>query len=454
MELFDVEEGAVGMINTDFFQGVLDGIQDSVKIVDRSFHLVYTNKTGLDTIGKPLAEATKPGAKCFDKFYHSSEQCQFCVIDKVFESGSPVFNVFHDKKNRGAFKEISAFPLKDNIGEVKYVIEIVRDISQLRKDLIANAEFSNIISQDQKMADVFEIMKSVAPTNSTALILGETGTGKELVARAIHQSSRRVDRKLVTINCGALPDSLLETELFGHEKGAFTGASQRRIGKFEIAHKGTLFLDEIGTISQSMQVKILRAIQEGEITRVGSNEAVKVDIRFICAANIDLADAVKKGDFREDLYYRINVMPIHLPPLRERGKDVELLAESYLKIFSELMGKDLRGFTPAAMGQMRDYHWPGNVRELRNLVERAVILSQGPYIERIDIPAPESDQGAGASGRGTLQDVVSAVERDYLINTLRACRGNISQTAAMAGVNTRTIHRKLKEFDIKKESFK
>jgi DNA-binding NtrC family response regulator len=256
-----------------------------------------------------------------------------------------------------------------------------------------------------------------------------------------------------------MTDSLLETELFGHEKGAFTGAERRRVGKFELADRGTLFLDEIGTISPMMQVKILRALQEGEITRVGGNENIKVDIRVICATNADLAAEVDKGTFREDLYYRINVVPMTLPPLRERPGDIALLADHYLKQFNGVIGKGLRGFTDEALATMRQYAWPGNVRELRNLIERAVILSRGPMIERIDVPnaapVPLTLGPAIAINVSVgLKDVVADAEKAYLGKLLAECHGNIGETAERAGVNTRTIHRKMQEFDIRKENFK
>lgn len=448
-------DSTVDLIDSDFLRSVLDGIQDSIKIIDKKFNLVYINKAGLDMIGKPLGQAVGEGRRCYEEFYRNPEQCSFCVVDQVLRTSLPAFNTFTtDVKGETRLKEISAFPLKDDAGGVTHVIEIVRDVTELRREIASGHEFADIISRDPKMDEVFDLIKSVAAADSTVLVFGETGTGKELVARAIHQASSRSDKKFVAINCGALTDTLLETELFGHEKGAFTGAEQRRIGKFELAHKGTLFLDEIGTISPSMQVKILRALQEGEITRVGGNDVIKIDVRYVCASNIDLKKAVKEGEFREDLYYRINVVPIHLPPLKDRRGDIGLLAEYYLNKFNRIMGKNLRGFTTKALRQMERYSWPGNVRELRNLVERAAILSKGPFIDKIDIPQGEDSGEAAGSVNRELKDVVSEAEREYLVELLRSYQGNINETARHAGVNTRTIHRKLKEFGIKKERFK
>ena len=439
-----------------FAAAALDGIQDSIKIVDRAFTLIYANAEALKSAMLPSAGELAHPAKCFETFFQSRSQCSFCVIDKVFETGQPVFNIYHPAEGEpSAVKEISAFPLTGETGAVEYVIEIVRDVSRLTAELVKEHEFSGIISKDRKMAEVFELIKAVAAANSTVLITGETGTGKELIARAIHRNSRRSERRMVAVNCGALPETLLESELFGYEKGAFTGAAERRIGVFEQAHKGTLFLDEIGSISQNMQVKILRALQEGEITRVGGAEPVRVDVRIICAAHVNLEDMVRRGEFRDDLYYRVNVVPIHLPPLRDRGGDIQLLAEHYLKRFCEETGKTLQGFSAHAVVQMNRYRWPGNVRELKNLVERAVILSRGPFVDKLDVSSPiEPLQPASPESARSLKEAAETAERRYLVAALRQSRGNITAAADLAGVNARTIHRKMREFGIGKEEFK
>ncbi|MBI5815733.1 MAG: sigma 54-interacting transcriptional regulator [Nitrospinae bacterium] len=440
-------------LDAAFLGNILDGIRDSIKILGRDFTVLFVNKSGLNSGGKELDKDALIGARCFEGFHGSQELCSYCVVKQVFDTGQPAFNTFTTQTGaQSSLKEVSVYPLTSASGSLDSVIEIVRDVTDLRRGMYPSEEFSDIISLDPKMMEVFRLMQSVAPTNSTVLIHGETGTGKELAARAIHRASKRAGKKFVAINCGALTDSLLETELFGHEKGSFTGAIARKIGKFELADKGTLFLDEIGNISQNMQVKILRALQEGEITRVGGNENIKVDVRYVCATNVDLREAVRKGEFREDLYYRINVVPVSLPPLRERQVDIQPIAEHYLRNFNEILGRNLMGFTSTAIDQMRSYFWPGNIRELKNLVERAAIMSKGPYVERLDIPAVSSGQtGAEGTGAMELKNVVARAEREYLVEILRRFNGNVTEASKHAGVNARTIHRKIKELGIDRE---
>ncbi len=450
------KEGSTALMEESFLKCVLNGITDSIKIIDHDYNLVYTNHAGEKIAGKPANQLIGMGHKCFEEFHNNLEQCSYCITEQVFKTGEPAFNSFRLKKGRvGSIKELSAFPLKSKSGDVTHVIEIVRDVTQLKNDIADGEEFSEIVTDDVKMKEVFSMIESVATTNSTILINGETGTGKELIARSIHKASKRKDKKFLAINCGALSDTLLESELFGHERGSFTGADQRRIGKFEQADGGTIFLDEIGDISQAMQVKILRTLQEGEVTRVGGNETLKIDTRFICATNRDLKALSDSGEFREDLYYRINVVPIDLPPLREREGDIILLADHYLTVFNEMIGKSIHGFTTPVLNRMKRYTWPGNIRELRNLVERAVILSKGAIIEHIDIPGTDAEEDDFANSDNLeLKDVARNAERKYLSKILKENKGNIHKTAELAGVNTRTIHRKMQEFGLNKESFK
>jgi len=262
---------------------------------------------------------------------------------------------------------------------------------KLHEELRQTFKFEGIIGTSPKMQEALRIAAAVAPTDATVLIYGETGTGKEILARSIHYQSHRAQGPFVAINCGAIPETLLETELFGHEKGAFTGAHTSRIGKFEAADGGTVFLDEVGDMSQAMQVKLLRVLQEKTIERVGSSRPIKVNVRVIAATNRDLRAAIREGSFREDLFYRLSVVPIHLPPLRERPEDIPILAQHFLERFNERYRKRIRGFTPQAIRKLRRHLWPGNVRELEYAIERAVILAQGEEITAQDLWLGEED---------------------------------------------------------------
>lgn len=301
------------------------------------------------------------------------------------------------------------------------------------------------------MQDVFRAVEKVFNSNVTVLIQGESGTGKELIARAIHyHSTMRAGKPFVAVNCSALPESLLESELFGHEKGSFTGAVGRRIGKFEQANGGTIFLDEIGLMTPATQSKLLRVLQEREFERVGGNELVKVDVRIISATNKDLEDEMKKGEFREDLYYRISVFPIKLPPLRERREDIPLLAGHFLQKYAKQEGKSIEGITPDALDLMMAYHWPGNVRELENAMERAMVLASGPEIGAKDLPAAVRSLGEKRiyESDNTLASWIEKLEEEALRQALLECEGNISQTAKKLGIGRATIYRKAKKYGL------
>ena len=311
-----------------------------------------------------------------------------------------------------------------------------------------------IIGKSKAMRALFNMIAMVAPTEATVLVTGESGTGKELVAKAIHAGSPRAAGPLVAVNCAALSETLLESELFGHEKGAFTGAERRREGRFLAANKGSIFLDEIGEIAQPIQAKLLRVIQEREIQRVGGDKPVGVDVRILAATNRDLKKEVEAGRFREDLYYRLNVVTVTVPPLRERAEDIPLLAQFFLSRFAEKNRKRIKGFTPSAMDHLIHCPWPGNVRELENAVERAVILSVGEYVSERELPlcdpvgggsaspAAATDAAAGLAGR-PLEDV----EREVILATLDSCDGNKSEAARVLGITRATLHKKLKKYD-------
>jgi two-component system response regulator AtoC len=320
----------------------------------------------------------------------------------------------------------------------------------LHQRLEERYRFENIIAKSPKMQQVIEVIKVVAKSNATVLITGESGTGKELVARAIHSQSYRKDKPFIAVSCAALPESLLESELFGHEKGAFTGAHVQRRGKFEIANRGTLFLDEIGEMSANIQVHLLRVLEEKEFTRVGGNELIKVDVRVISATNKDMKKAVASGQFREDLYYRLNVVTIELPPLRERKEDVPLLAQHFLKKFAVENQKEITGFSPEASDFLLKYDWPGNVRELENAIERAVILVKNSYIDAADMPQENLQLVQSAPVGKSLEEV----EKEHILNILKESGGNYSKAARILGISRITLYNKAKAYglDVKKVS--
>jgi len=314
--------------------------------------------------------------------------------------------------------------------------------------------FSEIIGSGKAMQEVYRLMSLVAESNTTVLVLGETGTGKELIARAIHNASPRRDRLMVKVNCAALPANLIESELFGHEKGAFTGAIDRRIGKFELANHSTLFLDEIGEMPPEAQVKLLRVIQERELERIGGKQTIKVDVRLIAATNRDLEAEVRAGRFREDLYYRLNVFPIHLPPLRERPEDIEPLANFFVMKYGRNAGKKIRKIAPKVVQQLRSYTWPGNVRELEHLIERSVLLAAGDTMEEVYIPRSviAEKQGVAQLANRSLEEV----ERSYIIDVLKRCSGKISGAGGAADILQipgNTLHSKMKKLGITKADY-
>lgn len=347
-----------------------------------------------------------------------------------------------------------------NFEELKMTLErsldhmtLIKENESLKERISENSSLTNIIGNSKPMKELVDMVKTVASTEATILISGESGTGKELFAKAIHANSNRKKAPLVTVNCAALTDTLLESELFGHEKGAFTGADKKRDGRFMQANGGSIFLDEVGEIPMPMQAKLLRAIQEREIQRVGSDKVFNVDVRIIAATNRDLKDEVEKGNFREDLYYRLNVVNLWIPSLRDRGDDVPLLAAFFIKRFSEFNRKQLKGFTPMAMDVLVKYDWPGNVRELENAVERAVILTPGEYVSEKDLPPAltqhfESVCGASDSPQSLGGKSLQEIEKVAIEETLAQTGGNKSEAAKLLGVTRTTLDNKIKKYEI------
>jgi Nif-specific regulatory protein len=326
---------------------------------------------------------------------------------------------------------------------------------RLRKQLHEKYSFSNIIGKSRKMQEVFYLITQVAKSDATVLLLGESGTGKELVANAIHYNSLRADKPFIKVNCAALPADLVEAELFGYEKGAFTGAIRAKEGKFELAHEGTIFLDEIGSLALDAQAKLLRVLQEKEVERLGSKRPKKVDVRLIAATNKDLAKAVEKGEFREDLYYRLNVYPIYLPPLRERGADILLLAEHFLEKYSRQYGKDIKRISTPAIDALMQYHWPGNVRELENCIERAVLLCEDQVIRTYHLP-PSLQTAKDTSTYNTLslKETVENLEIEMITDALKETKGNIRKAARLLQTTERILGYKIKKYQIDPKRFR
>ncbi|MCK4557950.1 MAG: sigma-54-dependent Fis family transcriptional regulator, partial [Candidatus Aminicenantes bacterium] len=319
--------------------------------------------------------------------------------------------------------------------------DLIEENISLRRKIEDRFRFEGIIAKSPKMLKIFELIKTIAPTTATVLIIGETGTGKEVIARAIHHQSQRRNKPFIATSCAALPESLLESELFGHEKGSFTGAVERKKGKFEAGDRGTLFLDEIGEINANTQVHLLRVLEEKMITRVGGNEEIAVDVRVISATNRNLRTMVKQGKFREDLYYRLNVVTIDLPLLKDRREDILPLAEHFLKKYTEENNKSIKKFSPEVVKFMLNYSWPGNVRELENMIERGVILSKKNSINLDELPQ-DIIHPTPVEGK-----TVEAVERNHIINVLEETKGNISKAAKILGIRRMTLYNKLKKYN-------
>ena len=325
----------------------------------------------------------------------------------------------------------------------------------LREQLKERYSFYNIVGRSNKMREVFEMIDKVSASDASVLIRGESGTGKELVANAIHYNSLRAEGPFIKVNCAALPETLIESELFGHEKGAFTGATQRRIGKFERAHGGTLFLDEIGTLSLAAQAKILRALQEKELERVGGDDTIKVDVRIITATNKPLEKALEKGSFREDLYYRLNIFPIYLPPLRERKTDVLLLADYFLEKYRKKYKKDVKRITTPAIDMLMRYHWPGNVRELENCIERAMLLCNNHAVHSYNLPPSlQTAESSETVPSGSLSSAMAVFEKEYIADALKNTCGNIAKAARLLDTSERILGLRVKKYGIQSKQFR
>jgi two-component system response regulator HydG len=384
------------------------------------------------------------------------------LVPDSFHSAAQIsaFPVYHENQLLGALlvacpgnckcdiKELEVIHLilNHSSGAIKRALSHEEELSNIQTRINATTEYCGIVGKDPQMQAIYKLIEDIAPTDTTVLIQGESGTGKELVANAIHKNSFRNGKPFVVINCSAYPATLLESELFGHEKGAFTGAVRQKAGRFEQAHGGTVFLDEIGEISPSAQIKLLRVLQTQKFERVGGENTLTVDVRILAATNKDLLQEVKSGHFREDLYYRLNVIPIQLPPLSKRRNDIPLQARFFMKRYAIEQGKDVKEFSSEAMRLLLDYPWPGNVRELENSIEHAVVLAKGNQIEVPDLP-PALHHPTSHVAIGTKRTIMDN-EAKLLQETLDECGWNKKQAAQKLGISRNTLYRKLKKYRI------
>lgn len=372
--------------------------------------------------------------------------------DRLFEEG---VSLDEDVRLLSIITSMIAQAVKLRQAAQEEAHRLLEENRRLHSQLKERFRPSNIVGNSKAMRNVYDLIAQVTRSETTVLIRGESGTGKELVAHAIHYNSFREDKPFIKVNCGALPEGVVESELFGHEKGAFTGAVSTRKGRFELAHGGTIFLDEIGDLSPTTQIKLLRVLQEREFERVGGTTTIKTDVRVIAATNRDLETLIEEGKFRQDLYYRLNVFPIHIPPLRGRKTDIPLLADFFVEKYSKTNHKNIRRISTPAIDMLMTYHWPGNVRELENCVERAVLLSSNHVIHGRHLPPTlQTAEASGTTHAGTLDGTLEDMERDLIVDALKASRGNKAKAARALGITERTMGLRVQKHGIEPRRFR
>lgn len=477
-------------------KSIIDNLESDVVLLDKNFNIVHMNKTAEHTYGKKLDDVI--GTSYLTLHFRSVEQNMAKNLDTVLKTGKEL-NIKELKltshENITHFFDQNCTPIIDKDGSIQGVLSISKDVTKrvnkeiqyqeskkmledltreldIKEDKIRRLQttlgeryhFHNLIGKNYLMQNVYNLIDRVSQTDSTILITGETGTGKELVAQAIHYNSLRNNQNLVAVNCAALPETLLESELFGHVKGSFTGAIRDKKGKFELANKGTIFLDEIGELSTLTQVKLLRVLQERQIERVGDEKSINVDIRIIAATNQDLLELIEKGKFRKDLFYRLNIISIRLPSLKERADDIPLLVDHFIEKFNDRFKKDISGISSSALRKLMSYSWPGNIRELEGVIEKAVLLEEYDTIENIELlknypeeppllPLPLNTE-QDISSYDDMQEYLDSIEKEYFVKTFKKHKGKISDIAESTGLNRRTILNKMKKFSINKSMFK
>jgi PAS domain S-box-containing protein len=426
---------------------ILDSIADGVFTVDKEWRITSFNKSAERITGFSRAEAI--GQYCYEIF-RTNVCLERCALRETMETKQNIINKelnILDKYNQEIPVSISTAVLRDKKGKIIGGVEIFRDLSlikELDREIHAKYSFHDIISKHPAMINLFRILPDIARSEAIVLIQGKSGTGKELFAHAIHNLSPRREGPLIIVNCAALPETLLESELFGYRKGALTDAKQDKPGRFQLAEGGSIFLDEIGDIPPAVQAKLLRVVESREFEPLGGTTPVKADVRIIAATNRDLQRLVGKGQFRDDLYYRLNVMRIDLPPLRERGGDLPLLIDHFIRKFNRKMGKEIQGVSEEAMNTLMNHPYPGNVRELENIIEHAFILCKGSYVLKEHLPPYLHDHKAPVAEKKSIRKL----EEEHIIHTLQTCGDNLTKAAKELGIHRTTLWRKLRKMGI------
>ncbi|MBD3218968.1 MAG: PAS domain-containing protein [candidate division Zixibacteria bacterium] len=434
---------------------VVDHISDGVFAVDLNFKITFMNRAAERISGYPIKEAI--GKRCSEVFRTSACEDN-CPLEQTIKTETPVINrsvCINNHRGERIPISISTALLKDSKGNTTGGVETFRDLNQVRqlhKEYEAKYTFENILSRNNKMRELFNILPTIAESESSVLIEGESGTGKELVARAVHELSPRKDGPFIGLNCGALPDNLLESELFGYTAGAFTDAKKDKKGRFELAEGGTLFLDEIGNISSAMQIKLLRVLQEKTFERLGGTRTIAADFRIVSATNQPLDELIEKGDFRKDFFYRINVIKIALPPLRERREDIPLLADHFVQNLNRLHQKDINGVSPPALKILMNHDYPGNIRELENIIEHAFVLCGSGIIKPEFLP--EYLQKGNSIPAIEIASTMDEMESLFILAALKRNNWSRKDTAREIGVNPSTLYRKIKKLGLKIPSHK
>ncbi|MBT0662907.1 sigma-54 dependent transcriptional regulator [Geobacter pelophilus] len=450
--LIDNEEGLCRMM-----QAVLEDSGYDVKAYVRSFEAVEDFKPGdWDMV---VSDIKMPGMDGLEVLQRIKQKEPGIPVIMITAYATVEMSI--QALRKGAYDMLTKpFEPEELLYRVKNALkhtQLLEENRELREELVGKFRFNNIIGASAALKEVLDKVEKIAIRDTSVLITGESGTGKELIAQAIHYNSLRKDKKFVAINCGALPETLLESELFGSKKGAFTGASADRQGLLEAADGGTLFLDEVGNLPMNVQKTLLRFLQEQEFNRIGDTKTIKVDVRIISATNADLKGSVKDGSFREDLYYRLNVMNLHLPPLRERTADIPLLAAHFITLQNKKFGTQIKGVDAEGLEAVLNYPWPGNIRQLKNVIEASMALESGDYISMqclsqfIEIHLPHEGGEALVLDESDYSRALSRFEMDYLKGLLRKNKGNIESAAREAGMNMATIYRKIKKYNIRKE---